>query len=269
MRTPTMIAIGGAAALAVAWLLLSRTPPPAPPARQPATVVAPAPPIPAPAPVDQPAPSTAPAPVAPPPVAPTPAPPVEPEHKPEPAAKDDPPIEGEPDADATETPADDEAPADDSGPAPIDADHAADLMADWIASEEAAGADDPEKMDKVLKTFDDEGAGDPEWSQATEKKVEAALDEWFAGLPEEVHRHVQLLSVQCRITLCQILAAANNADDQTVQVWEQAVALLRQQPWWNELGFVDATTTMHGNTETGYLLYQTYLMREAPPPQAE
>ncbi len=26
------------------------------------------------------------------------------------------------------------------------------------------------------------------------------------------------------------------------------------------------TTTMHGNTDTGYLLYQTYLMREAPPP---
>jgi hypothetical protein len=275
MRTQTMIAIGGAAALAVAWLLLSRTPPPPAPVRAPAVVATPAPPVSAPAPIEQPPVPTAPAPVtSPPPPAtePPPAPPVEPEHKAEPAAKDEPPPDGEPDADTAETPSDDEAPADDdSGPAPIDPDHAADLMADWIASEEAAGADDPEKMDHVLKTFDEESAGDPEWSESAEKKVEAVLDEWLAGLPAEIRQHVELLSVECRITLCQILAADNDAAtvgerEQHAQEWQQAMALLPQQPWWHELGFVDMTTTMRGNTESGHLLYQTYLMRAAPAP---
>lgn len=272
MRTPTMIAIGGAVALAVAWLLLARMAPPVAPARPPAVATVPSTPAPHDATAASPEPATIPPPAPPPVAAQTPpATPPEPEQKPESAAKDEPAEGSNADADTAETPADDDTPAeDDSGPAPIDADRAADLMADWIASQEAEGADDPEKIDHALRTFDDEGAGDPDWSASAEKKIETVLDEWLAGLPEEIRQHVELLRVECRITLCQILAADNDPSpvderQQHAQEWQQAMLLLPQQPWWHELGFVDLTTTMRGNTENGYLLYQTYLIREAPP----
>ena len=273
MRTPTIVAIAGAIALAVAWLLLSRTQPPAAPARPPVAVVAPAVVPAAPMPAATAVASTEPAPVAPatPPAEPPPAISPESPRKPETVTKDEPPAAGDEDADSAETPADDDtASADDSGPKPIDSDHSTDLMADWIAKQEAEGADDPDKVDRALKTFDDESAGDPNWSESTEKKIQAVLDEWLAGLPAEIRQHVDLIRLECRITLCQILAADNDAAtlderEQHAQEWQQAIALLPQQPWWHELGFVDLTTTMRMDPDSGYLLYQTYLIREATP----
>ena len=41
------------------------------------------------------------------------------------------------------------------------------------------------------------------------------------------------------------------------------LALLPGQPWWNELGFVDASTQVTANE--GHTLYMTYLRREVKP----
>ena len=260
MRTPTMIAIGGAVALAIAWVLLSRTanePPPRAPvvAAAPAPVPPPAPPAPPPEPA-----KTEPAPVPPPPV---PAPPAATETKDAPAAEEP----------AADEPADDES-TDEEGPPPLDANQAADLLADWLARQEAEGNEDTNKGDPILGKFDGEKAeGDPDWSASAKQHIEATLNEWLANLPSEIHDHLQLISVECRETMCQILAADNDPDTQAArgehsQEWQQAVSLLPQQPWWGELGFADMRTSVITDDEHGYMLYQTYALRAAPPPEA-
>lgn len=261
MRTPTMIAIGGAVLLAVAWALLSHTANEPKPAPAPPVVAAPAPPPP----------------VAPPPQASTPAPPPEPAKIEPPPAPPPPEPKTTPPADepAADEPANDEGGEEDEGPPPLDANHAADLLADWLARQEAEGKDDPNKSDPVLGKFDGEKTeGDPDWSAKAKQNIEATLNEWLANLPDEIHDHVQLISVECRETMCQILAADNDPETQATrgehaQEWQQAVALLPQQPWWGDLGFGDLRTSVITNDEQGYLLYQTYALRAAPPPDAQ
>jgi len=262
MRTPTMIAIGGAVVLAFAWVLLSRTANEPKPAPAPAPAVAAAP-APAPPPPPEPVVST-------PPPAPAKAeaPPVQ---QPPPAESKDAPASDET---AADEPADEESADDQEGPPSLDANEAADLLADWLARQEAEGKDDSAKSDPVLSKFDGEKAeGDPDWSASAKQHIEATLNEWLANLPDEIHEHVDLISVECRETLCQILAADNDPDTQATrgqgaQEWQQAVALLPQQPWWHELGFAEMRTSVMADNEHGYLLYQTYAMRAAPPPEA-
>ena len=85
-----------------------------------------------------------------------------------------------------------------------------------------------------------------------------------------MRQHVEIIHVECRVTLCQILAADNdlgtqNERAQASQEWQQAIATLPQQPWWHELGFVDLVTAVNSDEESGFLLYQTYLRREVKP----
>jgi len=117
------------------------------------------------------------------------------------------------------------------------------------------------------KKFDQEQA-DPAWSEPTTQQIEQTLDQWLAGLPEDVRQHIAVIHVECRATMCQILAADNDIDTQNEraqagQEWQQALASLPGQPWWNELGFVDASTQVTANE--GHTLYMTYLRREVKP----
>jgi hypothetical protein len=273
MRTPVMIAIAAVAGFALAWLLLTRVPQPPVPAVRPAPA----------APVSQPARVAATAPVAP---APQPSP-VEPKPAPPPVAVEPPKPAGgatkevaaatdaAADAAATESePAvEEEVPAaeeEDTGPPEIDADHAADLLADLIARQEAAANENEAAAGtaQTWQTFDKEQA-DPAWSEPTTAQIEAALDQWLSALPEEIQAHIAVVHVECRVTLCQILAADNDVETQNEraqagQEWQQAIALLPSQAWWNELGFVDLSTQVVTTDE--HTLYMTYLRREVKPP---
>jgi hypothetical protein len=154
---------------------------------------------------------------------------------------------------------------------PIDPGHAADLLADWMAREDAASADagaEPSGAE-TLSTFDHEEA-DPEWSEATAQQIEATLRAWLDALPENIRAHMALIHVECRQTLCQILAAdadgASQAERaQASQEWQQAIATLPQQPWWASFGFVDLQTAVNTDPASGYVLYQAYLRREVKP----
>lgn len=174
----------------------------------------------------------------------------------------------------------DDAPDDTSNASPIDVDHAADLLADWIAREDAATGESAEAggdagvnpAQQSWKAFDKEEA-DPQWSEASAQQIEATLDQWLAALPDEVKQHIDIVHVECRTTLCQILAADNDGGTQAEraqsgQEWQQAIATLPQQPWWKEFGFVDLVTMVAGSDESGYVLYQTYLRRDATPPES-
>jgi len=174
----------------------------------------------------------------------------------------------------------DDAPDDTSNSSAIDVDHAADLLADWIAREDTAAgesadatADAPANpAQQAWKTFDQEKA-DPQWSEASAQQIEATLDQWLAALPDEVKQHIDVVHVECRETLCQILAADNDGATQAEraqsgQEWQQAIATLPQQPWWTEFGFVDLVTMVAGSDENGYVLYQSYLRREVKTPES-
>ncbi len=172
----------------------------------------------------------------------------------------------------------DDAPDDTSNGSAIDVDHAADLLADWIAREDAAASAETDgdapanPVQQAWKAFDKEQA-DPQWSEASAQQIEATLDQWLAALPDEVKQHIEVVHVECRLTLCQILAADNDGATQadraqSGQEWQQAIATLPQQPWWQEFGFVDLVTMVAGSDENGYVLYQTYLRREVKAPES-
>lgn len=280
MRTPALIAIVAAAAIAVAWLLLARAPQPPvaamPAASAPALPPAPAPPA---APDEREAAAVR---------AQTTIPPPEPGPvgtKSSPQATGAPPkkpaesaapesVGGDEVGISTDDVASDEPePTDDDTESPaIDVDHAADLLADWMAKQDAAPVDDAQGLPdtQALKTFDEEEA-DPNWSAPTAQQIEVTLHKWLDALPEDVRDHVDVIHVECRQTLCQILAAENEIaapEEQAAptQEWLQAVDTLPHQPWWSELGFVGFSTAMNRIETDGYFLYQTYLRREVKPP---
>lgn len=153
----------------------------------------------------------------------------------------------------------------------IDPGRAADLLADWMAREDVTSGEDGQRPPGVeaLAAFDQEEA-DPEWSEPTAQQIEATLRAWLDALPENIRAHMALIHVECRETLCQILAAdADSASQaeraQASQEWQQALGTLPQQPWWASFGFVDLRTSVNTDQASGYVLYQTYLRREVKP----
>lgn len=275
MRNTTIIGLTGIAVFVLAWALLSRVPV-QPPSRTPETKIA------APLPKTEPKqPPSAAVPVATPPVSTAGVAEQPASIQASPAAAVPAPTAKTPAPDAAESSVDEEdesstqnagdeddsteenpeAPADDTG-------RAADLLAEWMARQDTASADNTEVPPSMtaLKTFDQESS-DPEWSGPSEQQIEATLDQWVAALPDDVRDHIQVIHVECRETMCQILAADNdpssqNQRAQSAQEWQQAVATLPQQPWWSEFGFVDLTTAVNNDEADGFVLYQTYLRRE-------
>lgn len=153
---------------------------------------------------------------------------------------------------------------------PIDPDRAADLFADLLAKQEAEPEKDrlPDAARELWKRFDQEKP-DESWSAAATPKLQESLDGWIGDLPEGAGDHVALVHLECRASLCQILAADNDLAGQATRAeggreWQQAVAGLRDQSWWNESGFTDMTTQVV--TEDGYVLYTTYLLRGSGKP---
>lgn len=163
-------------------------------------------------------------------------------------------------------------PADETNDAktpPIDANRAAELFADLLARQDTEPADgaahDPAR--ELWKRYDGEPPDDT-WAPAATARIEGALDAWLDALPEDAGDHVALVRVECRATLCQVLAADNDAAGRAAradagQEWQQAIAALHAQPWWNESGFGDATVQVL--SRDGYELYAAYLPRTVTP----
>ena len=173
---------------------------------------------------------------------------------------------------AEAVPAEPEAVAEEEPPKtpPIDADHAADLFADLLAQQETEPEKDrlPDTARELWKRFDQEKPDDT-WSAAATPKLQGSLDEWIGALPEGAGDHVALVHVECRASLCQVLAADNDFAGQAARAeggreWQQAVAGLRNQSWWGDSGFTDMTTQVV--TQDGYVLYTTYLLRGSGKP---
>jgi hypothetical protein len=267
MRRPLILAIAALAGLLIVLLVLVRAPEPHM-AAAPEKPVMQAPP---------PAPVAAPQPVA--------AKSVEPIAKPAAATEQKPPDPPKPTIAALEPPSDANAPAEDgadenaedtepaeSGPPAIDTDHATDLLADMIARQETTSESDhlPNTAVQTLKKFDQE-SDDANWSDNAEQHIEAALDAWIGALPEAAQAHLALIHIECRESLCQVLAADNDPDSESERSnaghdWQQAIGSLTQQPWWHELGFVDLTTQVSG--ADGHTLYMSFLLRELKTPPA-
>lgn len=267
MRRTLILTIAALAGLLLVWLIVVRPPQPHTTVAAPAKPVAQAPP-----PVRT---------VAPPPAEPVVSKPAEIPVKPTAAATEnkapeptnpvEPPQPASEDAPADDT-ADTDTESEDTGPAAIDTDHATDLLADMIAREETASEGDhlPNAVVQTLKTFDQESA-DANWSSNAEQHIEASLAEWIGALPEDAQAHLALIHVECRETLCQVLAADNDPGSQGERSaagheWQQAIGSLPQQPWWHELGFVDLDTQVSGADD--HTLYMSYLLREAKTPPA-
>jgi len=281
MRQSRLIVIAAVTAIFVAWLLLTQLPRPAvstarKAAASASAAAAPEPAHPAVA-TDQPAAATPAA--APAQAASTAEPkPVQPESaaaKPEePPKNEDTAPQNESEEAARDESAEEPETADESAhPAGLDVNRAADLLADWMARQDTAASEDADipKTVQALRTFDQE-ASDAQWSDSATQQVQDSLNAWLDALPDDVRDDVGLIHVECRQTLCQILAAdadmaGQNERAQSSQEWQQAITMLPQQPWWSELGFADLVTAVDNDSASGYVLYQTYLRREVKPPQ--
>ena len=89
------------------------------------------------------------------------------------------------------------------------------------------------------------------------------MDRRVAG---DAQAHLALIHVECRATLCQVLAADNDPESQGERAGGRARMaagdrLAAQQPWWHELGFVDSNTQV--SSADDHTLYMSYLLREA------
>jgi hypothetical protein len=268
-RRPFILTIAALAGLLLVWLLLVRMPQSPTAAAPPVKRVAPAPP-----------PART---VAPPPAEPVATKPVAP---PADATEKKPPDPPKPTISALDTPGDataqpddgagesgDDAEPEDDAPPAIDTDHATDLLADMIARQEATSEGDhlPNTAVQTLKKFDQESA-DANWSDNAEQHIESALDAWMGALPEDAQAHLALIHVECRESLCQVLAADNDPGSESERSqagpeWQQAIDSLAQQPWWRELGFVDHVTEVSG--AEGHTLYMSFLLREIKAPAPE
>jgi len=206
------------------------------------------------------------------PPAAAPAPPIA---VPEPPKAEPPPTPApaKPAAAASEPAVVEEPPPAEESPAtpPADPDKAADLFADQLAKQESEPEEGrlPDPARDLWKRFQKEQKDDA-WSAAATDHLQDALDAWIDDLPEDMGGHVALVHVECRATLCQVLAADNDLNGQSdraesSQEWQQAIAGLREQPWWAETGFSDMTTQV--TSSDGYTLYTTYILRTAPPAQ--
>ena len=266
-RRPFILTIAALAGLLLVWLMLVRVP-------QSPTSAAPPKPIaraPAPAPAQT---------VATPPAEPVASKPAEPVREPAAATEKKPPDPEKPTIAALEKPADDgadksgdDSEPEDSGPPAIDTDHATDLLADMIAGMENQSEGDhlPNTTLQTLKKFDQESA-DANWAENAEQHIEATLGAWLDALPADAQPHVALIHVECRESLCQVLAADNDpgtADERANagHEWQQAIASLPQQSWWHELGFVDLNTQVKPSAD--HVLYMSYLLREIKAPPAD
>ena len=152
--------------------------------------------------------------------------------------------------------------------AAIDTDLATDLLVDQIAALQAQGpqsGDTGPSVWALRRRFASEKA-DPEWAAQATAAVHDAIDAWYAGLPEKVRYHLALIAVDCRTSLCEILAVADDPDSagdriNAGQDWQFVAKTWPQATWWSGLGFVDITTQTR--TRDGYLLYMIYLARRA------
>ena len=192
-----------------------------------------------------------------------------------PPAVSEAPSDAESEDENAEPPADESGTGDsdgeDSGPGEIDIDHATDLLADILARREATddSSNLPNASVQTLKKFNKDGE-DAEWSAKAEQDIEATLTAWLAGLPGDAQNHIALIHLECHATMCQVLAADNDADTRNERggsgaEWQQAIASLPQHSWWHELGFVDLNTEVDSSVD-GYAVYMTYLLRQTPAP---
>jgi hypothetical protein len=267
MRRTLILTIAALAGLLLVWLIVVRVPFSQTPAAAPAKRVVQAPLPVAPPPAASVASKPEEIPAEPPAATTESKPPEQKPAEPPPPASDDANAKADDGADES---ADSE--SEDSGPPAIDTDHATDLLADLIAREEAASDGDhlPNAVVQTLKKFDQESA-DANWSENAEQHIEATLDAWIGALPDDAQAHLALIHVECRESLCQVLAADNDPGSQDERAaagheWQQAVGSLTQQPWWHELGFVDLNTQVSSADE--HTLYMSYLLRETKAPPA-
>ncbi|MEO8459322.1 MAG: hypothetical protein ABI451_02235 [Dokdonella sp.] len=151
-------------------------------------------------------------------------------------------------------------------PAGIDTNRATDLFVDQIAALQAHGPqtnDIGPSVRALRRRFADENS-DPWWSAQATTAVHDAITAWYAELPEEVRYHLALIAVECRASLCEILAAADDPDSSGDRInagqdWQVVADTWPQTEWWHDLGFVDITKQT--STRDGYLLYMIYLVR--------
>ncbi len=264
MRRTLIMTIAVLSGLLLVWLIVVRVPEPTAAPAKPVVVKAPPPAATVAPPVAEPV-APKPAGIPSKPLVASETRPTEPPTPPPPA----PPPAAQPPADDANATTDEtgDAESEDSGPPEIDTDHATDLLADMIARDEAMSDGDhlPNSIAQTLKKFDGE-SDDANWSDNAEQHIEATLGAWLDALPEDVQAHLALIHVECRATLCEVLAADNDpgtADERakTGHEWQQAVASLPQQSWWHELGFVDLSSQVKPAED--HMLYLSFLLREA------
>lgn len=175
--------------------------------------------------------------------------------------------------DTGEVSTDEPAPDDHAGTSPIDSNRAADLIADWLARQDSASGEGVESAPnmRLSRTLDDETT-DADWSAAMAQKIEAALHQRLDALSGDMRDHVDLMRVECRQTICQILGAetiVTSADGHPLSgaQWPTLVDTLSQQPLWREGNFVEMSTVTNRDDASGYVLYQTYLRRAVSSPE--
>ena len=147
---------------------------------------------------------------------------------------------------------------------PLDRNAALDLWAQKIVQEEGSGTDESVALQQRRQRFQAKPVDDTVLARLTNY-----LTDWRAALDPKLASHLQIVSVDCRFTTCEILAVENGirmSDEGTVRTPIPPVDLLTLQetPWWKQEKFSLAFTEMQMFRD--HQMLSVYLMYPAHPP---
>jgi hypothetical protein len=96
---------------------------------------------------------------------------------------------------------------------------------------------------------------DPNWSSMAEAQAESYL-------AETVDPDVELVSVSCAGTVCEVQAASKSAEDsgKAANEWQSSMSAMSNESWWNSYGFATPNTAIWTAAD-GRTFFVSYLTR--------
>ena len=103
--------------------------------------------------------------------------------------------------------------------------------------EEPQDGSSPPPFQTIHKAFASE-AVDPVWASQVESELQATMTK------PDVSAKVELVSIECHTSICQILGVSPSADDspQSVEEFQNQIFGMKSQSWWQAYNLTEVTT---------------------------
>jgi hypothetical protein len=100
-----------------------------------------------------------------------------------------------------------------------------------------------------------EGAVDPNWSPMAQAQAESYLADAMSS-------DIELISVKCNRTVCEIQAASTSAQnsEKAANEWQAGISAMSAESWWTGFGFATPNSAIWSSSD-GRAILVSYLTR--------